>query len=240
MNIFIDIETIPDQSPGALDRFMDDSVKVTCPHKTKAAIGADLGMVESEYKFIGADDLKQKWIDSKGEDAKKEQAKEKWLKTSFDGGYGQICCICISVGVFDFKLTAKHEKQLLTDFWHEINRVTDNRAPFFIAHNAKFDLPFLFHRSVINQVKPNQFFKPFGRHNVDHFCTMEGWAGYNGRIGLDRLCGILGVTGKTEGMSGADVWPEYQKGNIDKIAEYCMDDVRATKSVYNLLTFDNK
>jgi hypothetical protein len=239
VDIVIDIETIPDQSEGAIDRFMDDSVKVSCPFKTKADIGADLGMTEGEYKFIGAEDLRQLWIKKKGGEAKKIQAEEKWLKTSFDGGYGQIVCICWSDDD-EVKTVTSHgwsEKGMLNAFWVMIASQLNARTPYFVAHNAKFDLPFLFHRSVVNQIKPVKGFKPHGRHGSDYFCTMEGWAGFNGKIGLDRLSDILGVGSKTKGMSGADVWPEYQKGNIDKIAKYCADDVELTKKIFNRLTF---
>ena len=237
MNIIIDIETIPDQSLGAIDRYMGDDIKVSCPHKTKAAIGADLGMNENEYKFIGAEDLKQKWVNEKGDKAKKEQAESKWLKTSFNGGYGQICCVCFSFEGELFTFLDKSEGKLLHCLWDKIDHLLSGRHPNFIAHNAKFDLPFLYHRSVVNSVKPVRGFKPYGRHGHDYFCTMEAWAGFNGKIGLNRLAEILSLGQKAEGMSGADVWPEYQKGNIKKIAEYCKQDVQLTSDVYDRLTF---
>lgn len=239
MQVFIDIETIPDQSEGAINRFMEGPAK--CPHKTKGAIGDDLGMTPEQVKFIGLEDLKQKWIDTKGEEAVKIQAEEKWLKTSFDGAYGQIICIGYSVNgnkpeclsISDFGT----EADLLVDFWRSIMEGNQRRDPQFVAHNAKFDLPFLWHRSVINGVNPNCTFDPNARQGKLRYCTMEAWAGFNGMIGLDRLCGILGVKGKTEGITGADVWPEYQKGNIEKIKDYCKDDVSALIEVYNRLNF---
>ena len=237
MNIVIDIETIPDQSPNAIDRYLSDDVKVSCPHKTKAAIGADLGMDESEYKFIGAEDLKQKWIERKGDEAKKEQATAKWLKTSFDGGYGKICCVCFSFNGQFFTFVNGSEREFLADLWDKLNEILNGRHPNFIAHNAKFDLPFLYHRSVVNGVKPIRGFKPHGRHGQDYFCTMEAWAGFNGKIGLNRLAEILSLGQKGNDMSGADVWPEYQKGNIEKIASYCKQDVQLTSDVYDRLTF---
>ena len=107
-----------------------------------------------------------------------------------------------------------------------------------VFHNAKFDIPFIWHRSVINQVEPSKFFKPHGRHNSDHFCTMEGWAGFGGKISLNNLAKILDLGAKTEGMDGSQVCPEYEKGNIKKIADYCLDDVRLTRKIYNKLTFN--
>jgi len=234
MEIVIDIETIPDQSDNAIDRYMGDPVK--CPHTTKADIGKSLGLSPEEFKFIGANDLKAQWVEKKGSEAAKIQAESKWLKTSFDGAYGQICCICIYVKGEHLSFVGA-EFELLANFWDKVDQILNNRIPYFIAHNAKFDLPFLFHRSVINGVQPVKGFKPHGKSGSNHYCTMESWSGFNGKIGLDRLADALNINGKMEGMSGADVWPEYQKGNIAKIAKYCKNDVEVTKNVYEKLNF---
>jgi len=231
MEIVIDIETIPDQSEGAIERFMGDPVK--CPFDTKAAIGESIGLSAGDYKFIGKEDLKQRWIDEKGQEAAKEQAYQKWLKTSFDGSYGEVCCICIHVN--GYKTFLGNEKEILVALWEVVSSL--KRPPYFIAHNAKFDLPFLWKRSVINGIKPASGFNPYGRNGTDFYCTMESWAGFNGRIGLDNLAKVFSIHGKMEGMTGADVWPEYKKGNIAKIAEYCRDDVKTTKEIYEKLTF---
>jgi hypothetical protein len=232
MEIVVDIETIPDQTPGAVDKIAEDLV-VKAPDLTKPKLieALDLG-ADGKYKTVP--ELKEMWLEEFGKDAKLKQAKDKWLKTSFDGGYGEICCIGISGMIFTTK--GSDERSMLTQFWESVDASLSGRFPFFIAHNAKFDLPFIYHRSVINGVKPVRGFNPHGRHDQDHYCTMEGWAGFNGKIGLDRLAKILGITGK-EGMSGADVWPEYEKGNLAGIAEYCQDDVRITSEIYNKLKF---
>ena len=236
MNIVIDIETIPDQSAGAVELIAKD-LEVKAPDLLKPKLVEALGLGD-DGKFKTVPELKAMWVDKFGKAEKLNQAKAKWLKTSFDGAYGQICCVCADVGGEPITVTnAVREKDMLAVLWSEISRLTNGREPYFVAHNAKFDLPFLYHRSVINGVKPVRGFKPHGKHGYNHFCTMEGWAGFNGKIGLDRLAGILGEGSKTESMSGADVWPEYQKGNIDKIASYCRDDVMLTKKVFERLTF---
>lgn len=235
MHIVIDIETIPDQSEGALERMAADfTAKAPDLLKPQLIDALDLG---DNGKFKTVPELKAMWIEKFGEEAKLEQAKEKWLKTSFDGAYGQICCICFDADNKNYSIVNEDEKQLLIDFWHSIERALNGRPPYFIAHNAKFDLPFLYHRSVINNVEPWGEFRPHGKHGYDYYCTMTAWAGFGGKIGLDRLAGILGLGSKTEGMSGAEVWPEYQKGNIAKIIDYCRDDVALTKKVYERLTF---
>jgi predicted PolB exonuclease-like 3'-5' exonuclease len=217
VDIVIDIETIPDQSEGAIKR-ISKNIKHPAQMKKQETI----------------DD----WHNGAGKYAgeKDKAIQEAYLKTSFNGGYGQIVCICADFEGEEYSFTTTgDDKGLLKEFWSCVYDKTV--STYFIAHNAKFDLPFLFHRSIINNVKPARDFKPHGKHGNSYFCTMEAWAGFNGRISLDELSNILGVGSKTEGMSGDQVWPEYQKGNIQKIAGYCMDDVRLTKAIYERLKY---
>lgn len=233
--LVIDIETIPDQRPDALGKIME-GLTVKAPDLTKPKLIEALGLGgDGKYKTVP--ELKDMWLEEFGEQAKEEQAKEKWLKTSLDGSAGQICCISVSND--DFSLTfggEVAEPAIIFMFWDEVLKEFNGRCPTLVAHNAKFDLPFIYHRSVINSVKPAYGFKPHGRHGSDHFCTMEAWAGFGGRISLDRLASTLGIKGKG-GMSGADVWPAYQQGKHKEIAEYCEDDVRITHDIYKRLNF---
>ena len=235
MQITIDIETIPDQTPGAVEKIAE-TLTVKAPDLTKPKLIEALNLDPSVAKFKTVPELKEVWIEEFGEAAKLEQANAKWLKTSFDGGRGQIACICIDIIDEDIQISFDGpEDNLLTQFWNTMQEKT--QLPYFIAHNAKFDLPFLWHRSVINGINPSVTFNPHGRHGSNHFCTMEAWAGFNGRISLNNLADILGEGSKTEGMDGSQVWPEYQKGNIDKIVGYCADDVALTSRIYKRLKF---
>jgi len=233
MNVFIDLETIPDQSEGAIEAIAE-SIAVSVPSdltkpKLMDAIGTD-----DKYKTVP--ELKEIWLDMFGQDQKMIQAKEKWLKTSFDGGYGEIICIGFELN-HGTECLYGDEKRILKSFWDYIGDELNGRKPFFIAHNAKFDIPFLWKRSVINNVAVPNGFNPHGRHGVSHYCTMEAWAGYGNRISLNNLAKILGCESKTEGMSGDQVWPEFKKGNIEKIANYCKQDVNVLRQVYNKMNF---
>ena len=245
MSIYIpvDIETIPDQTPGALQTLMD-TVEVKPPSgATKPMLGKDLGLSGDEIKFTAKGELEKMWIDAFAESKKEECAIEQWLKTSFDGSKGQICAISFRIDgeSIDFHDSCNPdlEADMLRRFWEAVNSDTRNGSqPYFVAHYAKFDLPFLYHRSVILGVKiPVKLF-PHARSGRTHFCTMEGWAGYNNSIKLDVLAKCLGLIGKDmEGMDGSKVWPEYELGNIEKISRYCGDDVRILDSVYRKMMF---
>lgn len=222
MNVFIDIETIPDQSEGALQEFIDN-VKAPASYKKQESI--------------------DKWLSENKEAA----GKDAWLKTSFDGARGEIVSIAFAVNdsetvVFSRGLHGKSEADLLMRFNNELCESLDLRghiqSPYFIGHNLKkFDLPFLFKRMVINGVKPDFKLKAHGRHGADMYDTMEAWAGFNGSISMDSLAKALGVQSKTEGMDGSKVWPEIEAGNHEKVAEYNMQDVEVTRNIYDKLNF---
>lgn len=222
MNVFLDIETIPCQLPGYLEQL---AAEVTAPatHKKAESI--------------------QAWLDEN----RMAMATEQWLKTSFDGGLGQIVCIAwatdegggSAVQVRDLSLEA--ERAMLGLFYLEMSalRARNNmRVPRWIGHNvAGFDLPFIWKRCVVLNVPCPAWLpahpKPWGPEVYD---TMVEWAGPKGTVSLDRLCKLLGIPGK-DGMTGADVWPAVQAGRIGEVAEYCRADVERVHSVYRRMNF---
>jgi hypothetical protein len=243
MNITMDLETLPDQTPDALDRIIE-TITVKAPDLTKPKLIDALGLCQKNDKFKTVAELKDNWIEEFGVKAKTEQATEKWLKTSFDGAKGQICCIGAAHEGGKPVSFVGAEIDILNKFNEWVNSIKAVRAvesaipPNFIGHNIiKFDLPFLHKRMVINGVKPKFKLIPHARHGLTAFDTMVEWCGFSERISMDNLAAALGLKGKTEEMDGSQVWPEYQKGNIEKIASYCIDDVICTRDIYNKLTF---
>ena len=214
LKVFIDIETLPEQNPNM--------------EEYKAGIKAP-----AQYK-------KQESIDKWLADNADSEAEKAWLKTSFDGGKGQLCCIGVSING-DTRVLTGSEANMLVSLNAFIGEFTDfaqvKQEVMFIAHNAKFDLPFLHKRFVINQIKPQFKTVWHGRHGQHHYCTMEAWAGFGGKISQTNLCKLLGIEPKKGDMDGSQVWPEYQKGNIDKIAEYCKSDVETVIEIYNRLNW---
>lgn len=120
------------------------------------------------------------------------------------------------------------EAELLTHFWKTVQP-----DDYLIGHNALgFDLPYIMARSVICKVKPSRRID-LRRYRTDFtFDTMQVWCGWDaGRYPkLDTLAAIMGFEGKSG--SGAQVAGWVEAGEWDKIREYCMDDVRITRRVY--------
>lgn len=168
--------------------------------------------------------------------------------TSFDGGLGQLVVIGWAIGnaasqsVQVATLGEDSEARALRAFFEDIRVVHDSHSgmrPVVVGHNViDFDLRFLWRRAVVLGVRPPLWWprdpKPWGDAAHD---TMTLWAGARERISLDKLCRILGLEGKGDGPTGADVWPMVQAGRMDEVAAYCRADVDRVRAVYRRLTF---
>jgi len=220
--IVFDIETIPSQLPWVRDEIARD---IKAPAALKKA--ESIAEWERESKPAAVEDA--------------------YLKTSFDGGLGQVVCIgwCVdddepqSLQVRD--LSSEAEADMLIDFFFELKAVqkADGRRPLFVGHNhVAFDIPFLWKRATVLAVQPPIWFprdpKPWGDTTFD---TMTAWSGLKAGCSMDRLCRILGIPGKGDGPSGADVWPMVQAGRMDDVALYCRADVDRTRAMYRRMTF---
>ena len=214
---FFDIETIPAQDPAIKAEL---AAAVTAPAQYKKP--------ESIAEWLAAN-----------RDAEAEAA---WLKTSFDGGVGQVVCIGFADG--DGKahsysvdnLTNTAERRVLEDFFCV---VVDAGHRTYVGHNIiGFDLPFIWKRCMVLGIKPPGFFprnpKPWSELVQD---TMLLWDPTQRAGGsMDRICRLLGIPGKGD-ISGADVWPMVQAGRLDEVAAYCRGDVERTRAMFQRMTF---
>jgi hypothetical protein len=222
VKLIFDIETIPSQ---------DQAVKA----EIRASVTAP-----AQYKK--ADSIAE-WIKENGDAA----AEADWLKTSFDGGLGQIVCIAWQIDEGPVKslqvdgLSAEAERALLVDWFAALRGAHSGghgTRPVLIGHNVVgFDIPFVWKRAIVHNVKPPLWFprnpKPWAETVFD---TMTAWAGDRDKISMDKLCRALGIPGKGD-ISGADVWPMVQAGRLDEVVAYCRADVQRTKAIHDRLTF---
>ncbi len=223
MNVFIDIETIPEQ-----------------PEAEAKALIAET--IEAPATMKKADTIKD-WHEGNGkyEGVKDAAIEDAYRKTSFDGAKGEICSIAWQVEGGELKSVsqATHGETVILDkLFLDLKESCKGRPPFFIGqYVAGFDLKFLFHRCIINQVNPG-FKIPFdGRHTKDFYCTQAAWAGFNGRMSQENLCKALGIEGKPDDIDGSKVWDFYKAGKIDRIEEYNRHDVETVIEIYNRINF---
>jgi len=209
--VYFDIETIPDQSPGALEK-ATKSVKPPANLKKPESI--------------------EKWWAEKSDDA----ANDAWEKTSFDGGLGHVCTISWAKNDGEIKT---HHLSDIADEYEVIAAFFDDLDPYhserLVGHYiAGFDIPFLIKRAIVLGVPlpPASSFprdpKPWDKNIHD---TMYMWAGAKGSIKMDALCDIFGIPGKGDfdGSMVADAWAN---GEHQTISEYCADDVRRTREIH--------
>lgn len=163
-------------------------------------------------------------------------------KTALDGAYGQIVCIGYAFGDGDIaRVYGKDEATILQVFFNDLQEAKESTHTglTFVGHNlSSFDMRFIYHRAVINNVKPPLCF-PINPKSWDAciFDTMTYWSGHGGKIGLDRLAKALGIEGKSTDFTWQDVLPAYLRGDFSAIGDYCKGDVELTRNVYKRLTF---
>jgi hypothetical protein len=127
------------------------------------------------------------------------------------------------------------ERQILQKFWEFF----DSDSRFITFNGRQFDGPFLMIRSAVNGVTPKRDLVGY-RYGFVLNCDLREALTFNGTVNsrqfkfnLDLACKAFGVeTSKGEGLDGRSVEAWYRAGRHREIADYCLDDVRATKELY--------
>jgi len=127
------------------------------------------------------------------------------------------------------------EKQILEKFWEFF----DNDSRFISFNGRQFDGPFLMIRSAIHGVVPRRDLVGY-RYGYHPNCDLREALNFFGttnsrqfKFNLDLACKTFGVeTSKSEGVDGRSVETWYRAGRHREIAEYCLEDVRATAQLY--------
>lgn len=216
MNIFIDIETIPDQREGAAD--------------------AALSRIQAPSNYKDPDKIAA-YVAEKGLEA--------WRKTSLDGTYGQLFCIGFAVDnepatvVTIEEPTLGAEADLLRNFWdYAFRGRIPTKAPVWIGHNVSFDLSFLWKRHVVHQIQPPTRIPhgdaPWSNEIND---TMLMWTGQRTQfITLDDLLSALGIP-SGDPIEGSEVWDYVSSGDADVVIEHCHRNVEETREAWRRMRF---
>lgn len=130
------------------------------------------------------------------------------------------------------------EKQILEKFW----QFFDDDSRFISFNGRQFDGPFLMIRSAIHGVVPKRDLVGY-RYGYHPNCDLREALNFFGttnsrqfKFNLDLACKTFGVeTSKSEGIDGRSVETWYRAGRHREIADYCLEDVRATAELYEKL-----
>ena len=132
------------------------------------------------------------------------------------------------------------EIEILTAFW-DVAKHYESIATF---NGRSFDVPFLYLRSALMNVPISRKEWLGYRYQTDPHCdlaeqlTFYGVSGRDGaarRFNLDFYCKAFGIESpKSHGVTGMDVNTLLAEGRYREIAEYCLRDVRATVTLYQI------
>ncbi len=161
--------------------------------------------------------------------------------------FGKI--IVIALGFFHFKdgepmslriksYFSDNENELLTNFKSVLETKFDQENTILCGHNGKeFDFPYLCRRMLVNQIKLPDILdvaskKPW---EVNYLDTMEMWKFGDRKnfTSLDLLTAIFDVPSSKSDIDGSMVnRVYYEEDGLNRIAEYCSNDVIATAQLY--------
>jgi predicted PolB exonuclease-like 3'-5' exonuclease len=124
------------------------------------------------------------------------------------------------------------EKALIATF---VDRIAE-LSPQLVTVNSSFDLPVLRYRAMVHGVAaPGLALRPyFNRYTEDAVDLCDGLSSFSpqAKATLHEMYRVMGLPGKPNGMSGADVEQFYWDGRIGEIADYCETDVVNTYRVW--------
>ena len=168
-------------------------------------------------------------------------APEDVKKLSLDACTARIACIGV-IELDEFEPISVHsfidadEAVVLNKFWDSIR---SHRIQGFVAHNGlSFDLPFIWRRSVVNQVRPSMKFDLRKFSNGFVFDTMNVWSNWETRnsVSLQKLATALGIGNKSGVAAG--VCQMWQEGRFSELTSYCLQDCVLTYECYCRMNFE--
>lgn len=229
--IYIDVETLPGQTEEA---------------KSKARRDTHAPAAMKRPETIAA------WWRDEGDAA----VDAKWRAQALDPASGELCCIGFALddadpeavvrelgepegaylrralAVIDARLKA-HEQAI-----DEAMRPWVSGEPAYcVGHNVAFDLGFIRARCWATRTPiPSWIPGAFARTPRDFGDSMLAFAGYGGKISLDRLSRALELRSPKEGgFDGSQVLDAWIAGEHERIAKYCARDVASTRECWQVM-----
>ena len=167
-------------------------------------------------------------------------AQERAKTCSLSPRLGRVLCVGVAAPSGEtvyYAQTEDREREVLNWFWDEM--MPDGIIAKAVTWNGAWDLRFLVVRSLLLGVTIpvdahviRAWAKPYnGEWHADVKRALVGDGIVKGE-GLDEWAQAFGLSGKTDGWTGASVYPAYLEGRHAEIADYCRADVLATKALY--------
>src|SRR6516165_12720295 len=114
----------------------------------------------------------------------------------------------------------RSEKVLISSF---VDRIAALSPQLITFNGSSFDLPVLRYRAMVHGVAApglaaRQYFHRYTEDAVD-LCDVLSSFSSQAKAPLHELCRVMGLPGKPDGMSGAEVEKYYRDGHICEIEE---------------------
>jgi predicted PolB exonuclease-like 3'-5' exonuclease len=127
----------------------------------------------------------------------------------------------------------RSEREIITSF---VDRIAELTPQLITFNGSSFDLPVLRYRAMVCGVAaPGLALRPyFNRYTEDAIDLCDVLASFSpqNKATLHELCRVMGLPGKPDGISGADVEKYVREGRIAEVAAYCETDVVNTYRVW--------
>lgn len=219
--VFLDLETLPDLTDGALQRCID-AVEPPGNYKKPESI--------AEWKAANAHSV----------------GKEQWQRTALDPMCGSIVVISWAVEDGAIQSVSRNpgdSEVVLLENWagalqSDLTEMPGTfRLPRFVGWNiADFDLRFLAIRCAIHGIEPPFRLPVNERYDGSSVCDlMRVWSGYKGFQKQSAVAKALGIKLLDE-TDGADLWDLIQEKGIDVAVEKCKSDVDALRQIYHRMS----
>ncbi|HJX70993.1 MAG TPA: 3'-5' exonuclease [Bacteroidales bacterium] len=188
------------------------------------------------------ENLRNLW-DKKASYLRKEEQtpEELYARAGIYAEFGRI--ICISIGIFDLKDKSRKlriksffgddEHQILAEFGHLLDGLSDRKTLMLCAHNGKeFDFPYIARRMLVQEIPLPYLLDISGRKpwETNFIDTMELWkfGDHKHYISLELLTTTLNIPNPKDEIDGSMIAELYWKKNdFESIVTYCEKDVIA-------------
>ncbi len=127
----------------------------------------------------------------------------------------------------------RDEGAIIDEFFRDV----DGMGVILVSFNGSaFDIPVLRYRALKHGIVARTLAHPklYQLYGGEHLDLCDILASHDGRArtSLSKICSLLGIAGKTDGVDGSRVGEMLAQGRIREVAAYCMDDVAATARVF--------
>ena len=223
VDIYLDIETIPTQRDGELDR-----IRGQCIAEAEA---------DSPPANWKDPDKIARWRVDRNDKAIME-ADSLYRATALDGVWGEVVCIGLMTDDTPASCYARRHDEPETDLLSWLKKYLDEihgGLPCYVGYNVQWDLRFLAQRYIYHNIRPRPYLPcdepPWRDAYIDLRTKMYGARPGKGTR-LKDLCRGLDIEVEADDIDGSAVWNAWQLGHYDQIETHNIRDVERVRELW--------